>query len=190
MRVGFTRGLWLLVLALLSGCAGPTLAPVVQRPAQPDAPFVFNGRVAIKHDGERSSAGLRWSHRRDEDEILLLAPLGQTVARIHRDAQGVTLDESGKHHVAQNVEALTHAVLGWELPVDGLSYWVTALPVDGTPADIRRNAYGQIAALHQDGWEINYSRYATEAADSLPLRFVLRREGLEIMVLIDEWEKQ
>lgn len=184
------RCLWLLVLLLLAGCASNTAVKTVQRPVQPDAPFAFNGRVAIKHDGERSSAGLRWAHSLTEDEILLLAPLGQTAARIHRDAQGVTLDEAGKHHFAQNAEALTHQVLGWELPLSGLRYWVTALPANGSAADIERDANGQTTVLRQDGWEIRYSRYASVAADSLPLRFVLRREQLEIMVLIDEWEKQ
>ena len=166
--------------------ANPVMSP---KDMPRDVLYVFNPG-AIKHDGERSSAGLRWVHSLGEDEILLLAPLGQTVARIHRDAQGVTLDEAGKHHVAQDAEALTHEVLGWELPLSGLRYWVMALPANGSAADIRRDANGQVSLLRQDGWEISYSRYAAEMADSLPLRFILRREQLEIMVLIDEWEKQ
>lgn len=189
MRMQRARCVLLLMLALLSGCASNALVKTLQRSSQPDAPFAFNGRVAIKHNGERSSAGLRWAHSPNEDEILLLAPLGQTFARIHRDAQGVTLDEFGKHYVAQDVEDLTHRVLGWELPLSGLRYWVMALPASGSAADIQRDAKGRVAVLRQDGWEINYSRYATEAEDSLPLRFVVRREQLEIMVLIDEWEK-
>ena len=180
----------LIVLALLNGCASHAPPKTEQRPAQADAPFAFNGRVAIKHDGERSSAGLRWAHSLEKDELLLLAPLGQTVASIRRDAQGVTMDASGKQYVAQDVEALTHRVLGWALPLSGLRYWVIALPKNGSEADIQRDANGQITVLRQDGWEINYSRYATTAADSLPLRFVLRREHLEIMVVIDEWEAQ
>lgn len=190
MQIRFARCLCLLVLALMTGCASHAVVKTLQRPIQPDAPFAFNGRVAIKHDGARSSAGLRWVHSPNEDEVLLLAPLGQTVARIHRDTQGVMLDESGKHHFAQNAEALTQQVLGWELPLSGLRYWVTGLPNSGSEADIQRDANGQVSVLRQDGWEINYSRYTGDTADSLPLRFVLRREKLEIMVLIDEWEKQ
>lgn len=190
MQICRPHGLWLLALALLGGCASHEMPGAMQRLTQPDAPFAFNGRVAVKHGGERTSAGLRWVHGADEDEILLLAPLGQTAARIHRDAREVILDEGGRHHVAQDVGVLTHQVLGWELPLSGLRYWVMAVPAHGSAADIRRNANGQIEVLRQDGWEIHYSRYAALAADSLPLRFVLRREQLEIMVLIDEWEKQ
>lgn len=181
------RFLLLAVLLSLVGCASKPI--VAQRAAQKDAPFAFNGRVAIKHEGERQSAGLRWEHGVEEDSVLLLAPLGQTVASIHRDIQGVTLVASGKQYVAQDTEALTRKVLGWELPLSGLRYWVTALPANGTVADIQRDANGQITVLRQDGWEIVYSQYASTAVDSLPLRFVLQREHLEIKVFIDEWEK-
>lgn len=178
-----------LLVALLSlvGCASKPV--VVQRPVHADAPFAFNGRVAIKHDGERQSAGLRWEHGAAEDSVLLLAPLGQTVASIHRDSQGVTLEASGKQYVAQDAETLTRKILGWELPLSGLRYWVTALPANGTVADIQRDANGQISVLRQDGWEIVYSQYSSTATDSLPLRFVLQREHLEIKVFIDEWER-
>lgn len=189
MRHRFTCWPLLLLPLLLWGCASDTVK-TVQRAAAPDAPFVLNGRVAVRHDGERTSAGLRWMHHAGEDEMLLLAPLGQTAARIRRDALGVTLEASGKTYTARDAETLTRQVLGWELPLAGLSRWVVGLPSAGTVADIRRNADGQIAALHQDGWDIEYSRYATPAPDSLPVRLVLRRERLEILLLVDEWEKQ
>ena len=119
----------LLLLLVLGACATKPGVPALQRPAQSElAPFAFNGRVAIRHNGERSSAGVRWTHRGAEDEILLLAPLGQTVARIFSDAQGVLLETSGKKYFEQDAETLTERVLGWHLPLSGLRYWVLALP--------------------------------------------------------------
>lgn len=179
--------LWLTVGLTLAGCASKPI--VMHRSAQADAPFAFNGRVAIKHEGERSTAGLRWEHQAATDSILLLAPLGQTVASLQRNAQGVTLEASGKQYFARDAEALTHQILGWELPLSGLRYWVTAVPAQGSTADVQRDANGQVTVLRQDGWEVSYSQYASSAPDSLPLRFVLQREHLEIRVIIDEWEK-
>ena len=63
-----------------------------------------------------------------------------------------------------------------------------ALPANGTPAIIERSENGQVKVLRQDGWEINYTRYATEMPDSLPLRLTLQRDGMEMQLLIDEWE--
>ena len=178
-----------LLLLLLGGCATAPVVPHLQRPAQPElAPFAFNGRVATRHNGERSSAGVRWTHRGAEDEILLLAPLGQTVARIFSDAQGVLLETSGKKYFEQDAETLTERVLGWHLPLSGLRYWVLALPASGTKAVIERAENGQVKVLRQDGWEISYTRYATESPNSLPLRLTLQRDGMEMQLLIDEWE--
>lgn len=184
-----SRLLKLILLLALGGCATTSGVLVTQRPLQSESStFAFNGRVAVRHDGERTSAGVRWTHKGATDEILLLAPLGQTVARIYSDAQGVTLEESGKIYAAKDAEALTEQVLGWHLPLSGMRYWVLALPAADTAAEIEREENGQVKVMHQDGWEINYTRYATETADSLPLRLTLRRADMEMQLLIDEWE--
>jgi len=181
------RSLLLLVL-LLAGCA---TAPVeVQRPAQLDAPFAFNGRVAFRHGDQRESAGVRWVHHATEDEILLLAPLGQTVARIHRDMQEASLDTTDKHYTSQSMEDLMQQVLGWQLPLAGLRYWVTALPAPEGDFKVERDANGQLKTLSQQGWEISYSRYAADTADALPLRMKLQRDDMQVLLLIDEWEAQ
>ena len=43
-------------------------------------------------------------------------------------------------------------------------------------------------AYHQDGWKIRYLRYADTRPDSLPTRLQLSRDGLQMQLLIDEWE--
>jgi outer membrane lipoprotein LolB len=182
------RGLLPLLILLLTGCA--SVPVTLQRPSQFDAPFVFNGRVAIKQGEKRENAGLRWVHHAAEDEILLLAPLGQTVARIHRVDGEATLEASGKHYTAQDMESLMQQVLGWQLPLSGMQYWVTALPAPGGESLIERNVSGQVGVLRQNGWEISYTRYATENKDALPLRLSLKREDMEVLLLIDEWEAQ
>ena len=178
-------------ILVLAGCATTSKTQPVARPAQIEhASFALNGRIAINHDGKRSSSGVRWTHHPTDDEILLLAPLGQTMARIHRSADEVVLDTSDKHYTAEDTEELTQRVLGWHLPLEGLQYWVLALPAPGSKASIERDANGQAGVMRQDGWEIRYTRYAAQAPDSLPLRMSLQREGMELQLLVDEWEIQ
>jgi outer membrane lipoprotein LolB len=178
-----------ILLLMLVGCASSPGISVVQRPPQSElSAFAFNGRVAVRHDGERTSAGVRWTHRGATDEILLLAPLGQTMARIYSDGKGVSLEESGKVYTATDAETLTERVLGWHLPLSGMRYWVLALPATGSESVAERAESGQLRELRQDGWEITYTRYAAETADSLPLRMNLRRESMEMQLVIDEWE--
>jgi outer membrane lipoprotein LolB len=184
---------WSLLLAgMLGGCALLPSAPApAMRPAQPEtAPFALNGRIAVKYNGSRHSAGLRWTHTAQADEILLLAPLGQTAARVYCDAQSATLDDGDKRYQAGNAEALMQQVLGWYLPLGGLHHWVLGLPEAGSPVQIERNGNGQIAVLRQSGWEVHYQRYPDDKPDSLPTRLQLSREGLQVQLLIDEWEWQ
>jgi len=184
------RLLLLLWLYLLSGCSLlPTTPVAAVRPAQPDiASFTLNGRVAIRHNGTRHSAGLRWVHQPQSDELLLLAPLGRTAARVYRDASGATLEDGDQRYQADDVESLMQQVLGWHLPLSGLHHWVLALPMAQSGAHIERDAEGRIAVLHQNGWQVRYLRYAGDGANSLPARLELSRDALQVQLLIDEWE--
>lgn len=180
----------ILLVGMLSGCAllPPATAPAM-RPAQPEsASFKLNGRISVSHQGDRHSAGLRWIHTAQSDEILLLAPLGQTAARIYRDARSATLEDGDKRYQAGNVETLMQQVLGWYLPLGGLHHWVLGLADTGSPAQIKRNGNGQIALLRQSGWEIRYLKHSAALQDGLPTRLQLSRDGLRMQLLIDEWE--
>jgi outer membrane lipoprotein LolB len=148
--------------------------------------------VAIKRGSDTSSASLRWVHNpdEDEDEVLILEPMGQTIARIHRDVQGATLEAQGRFYVAQEVESLTQQVLGWTLPLSLLTHWVVGVPSTESEADVQRDSKKQITLLRQSGWEIRYTRYANATENALPMKFVMKNEKLEMTVLIDEWEKQ
>jgi outer membrane lipoprotein LolB len=177
-------------LTLLGGCALLPQAPLpVARPAQQgSAPFAINGRISIKHQEARQSAGLHWMHQGQSDEILLLNPLGQTAARVYRDDRNATLDSGDKHYQDVDAESLMEQVLGWHLPLNGLHHWVLGMADPTSPAQIERDSTGRIAVLRQDGWEVRYLRYADGKPDSLPARLQLSHEDLQVQLLIDEWE--
>lgn len=181
------RGIALLIALLaLAGCVStPQLVPSAGEGA-----FAFSGRMAIKYDGQRSSANIRWSHRGEQDDILLLAPLGITVAHLLHDEKGVQLDTSGKHYEARDADTLMRQTLGWSMPLDGLQYWLRARARPGSPAEGESDTLGRYKELRQDGWEIHYPQYVSETAGSLPQRMSLHSPGLEILLVIDEWGSQ
>lgn len=184
------RLLTLVWLLFLSGCASLYSHPVpAALPVQLEsASFALNGRISINYQGERNSAGLHWKHQIYSDEVLLLAPLGQIVARITSDAQHATLDQGEQHFQANDVEILMAQVLGWHLPLGGLHYWVLGLPANDSPAQIERDEYGRISVLRQADWEVRYLSYADANLDSLPSRMQLSHADLQVKLFIDEWD--
>lgn len=180
--------LWLsLMLLMLGACS--TVPPLAGVPvAARDAAFGLNGRLAVRHGEERHSAGLRWQHRAQHDELLLQGPLGITAARISSDPHSASLEQNGKRYEAQDVQALMEQVLGWGLPLPVLHHWLTG-QVDATvPATVERDVSGRLTRLQQAGWEVRYLRYADDRADSLPARITVSRDDLQVQLLIDEWE--
>lgn len=180
------RFLAALLLLALAGCASPPAA--VPHALQGPGAFALDGRIAVKFDGRHSSGGFHWQHDDASDDVLLLAPLGLTVAHIRQDASGATLEESGNRYSAPDSGSLMMRTLGWRLPLEGLPYWVRARPAPGAEAGVERTANGQVGRLNQDGWEIQYTAYDGTTADSLPTRMTLRHEDLEIRLLIDQWK--
>lgn len=180
---------WFALLGLLL-LAGGCAAPQPRQPPQTAAPEIFQlqGRIGVRYGTEGFSGNLRWRHGSEEDEILLLSPLGQAVARIERNAGGVILETPDARHEAEDAAELTGRVLGWRLPLTGLQYWVTghAAP-DGTASVVRDEAMNT-SQLHQQGWEIEYRDYRQEGRHVLPTRIVMRNATLELRLVVDEWE--
>ncbi len=175
-----------LVLLLLGGCAAPQVG---QRGETQVAPQVFqlNGRIGVRYGEEGFSGSLRWQHGAGGDEILLFSPLGQTVARIERNAAGVALDVAEGHYVAQDAAELTQRVLGWRLPLDGMQYWVTGRPAPHGAANATRDEAMNLVHLSQQEWEIEYRDYRPEGNFVLPSRIVMRNGTVELRLVADEW---
>ena len=164
----------------LSACAG---APTPARETQAPVSFELSGRLAVRHAEEHFSGHIRWRHTSTEDDILLSTPLGQGVARLGRDAQGVTLLTSDrKRYAAADPEALTEKVLGWRLPLAGLSHWVTGRPAPSSPAVVSADR------LTQQGWQIDFSDRREIGRFRLPARITLERGELHIRLVVDRWQ--
>ncbi|UCH48353.1 MAG: outer membrane lipoprotein LolB [Betaproteobacteria bacterium] len=181
---GFTLGG---LLALLVACATqppvapPTVAPQVDR-------FELSGRVAVKLDGRGHSARLRWLHDVDSDAIWLYSPVGSTIATLVANEEIATLVTSKKETFqSTDVQSLTRDVLGWDLPLGGLKYWVLGRVDPDAPVEqIEWDGQQRIKRLVQDGWDIEFAGYAKNS--TLPASIVLRFADLRMRLLIDRWD--
>jgi outer membrane lipoprotein LolB len=186
MRRGIAAALLTLILG---GCAAiPPAPPVAPEPPRHQANWTLQGRIGVQ-SGEQSLSGqIHWQHRVESDEVLMTSPLGQGVARIVRDAEGVALEVPNQPtRRAPDAESLTREALGYPLPVAGLTWWVQGRPDPGSAFETTHDASGRIAQLRQNGWVIDYLQYA---ADARPRRMVVAREGLQIRLVADSWQSE
>lgn len=177
------------LLALtLEGCASVPPAPRFEPEASPAPNWTLQGRIGVASGEQNLSGQIRWQHRAATDEVLMTSPLGQGVARIVRDADGVVLelpDQPARR--APDADSLTREALGYVLPLAGLTWWMQARPDPGHPFEATRDASGRLTRLRQNGWVIDYLQYAAD----MPLRprkLVVSREGLQIRLVADNWQ--
>lgn len=180
--------------SILAGCAQwPGFAPPPSGKltlAQAPASFRVEGRVSVNAEAESFSGGMVWRHDHSSEELLLRTPLGQGVAELRGGPGGVELEDAeGRVHRAADADELVRQALGMELPLRGLAWWIVGHPRPGVPYRARPDEAGLLAALDQDGWHIEFSRYRPQGRYQVPGKLVAARgDKLEIRLVMDRWE--
>ncbi len=190
----------------ISGCVTPThqttadtivrtilIEPAADAQVVPATNFNLLGRISIQNQNQSSSGSFRWQHLASSDEILLFTPLGQAVAEITKNQDGVRLITSKlEAFYANDVESLTEEILGWRLPLNGLQYWIQGIHSPATTAEKDLDNKDQVVAIRQDGWKIHYNNYTPAQLNHPPLPKVLYLiyENLRIKLAIDNWKAE
>jgi outer membrane lipoprotein LolB len=178
----------LAVAAMLPACA--MLQP--ERPAERARAFDLVGRVAVNHEGRAFSGGVRWEHTAERDEIWLLTPVGQALAHIVGDAQGgaTYTGADRSRHSARDIASLTRRALGWELPIEHLSWWVQgAIAPAAVIQHVERDEHERLVLLAQEGWRIAYIHYPPTEYDGRPRRLDIANGAQEVRFIIDSWRR-
>lgn len=161
---------------VLGACAVLPQSESPQVPLGPALPaFVISGRLALRQDDRSDHAGFEWRHSSDADEIVLTSPLGQDLARIGRDTTGAWLSRGGEERVvADTLDALAAKLFGAPLPFSVLAAWISG----------DRGWVGLV-----DGWRVTITEAVPYHQRRLPRRIELRRDDVELVLLIREWSE-
>ena len=179
-------------VAVVAGCAPLTSLPEsapVDREAL-SAPFFADGRLSARRANDGIAGQFAWRHEATHDRIDLTSPVGQTIARLDGDADGVRIEtQNGRVESARDWDSLTSRTLGITIPVGGLSAWLRGLPSEGSRYTLERDAQNRPLLLRQDGWEIAYAYAGPDA--SRASRVTLRYPGaepIEVRIVVDRWQ--
>jgi len=157
----------------------PTAGPVA------DAAFDVSGRLSARRGTEGAAAHFVWEHVPGRDAIELATPMGTTLARLERDADGASIERPDRPvERARDAATLAERSLGFPLPVESLGWWIRAAPHPGSPHAIERDASGRVLVLRQDGWSVVF---AYDDGATRPLRLFATYPDLEVRIVIDAW---
>jgi outer membrane lipoprotein LolB len=128
----------------LSGCAS-TRAPSVSHDAH------WSGRLALQVQSEppqQWSASFELQGSASRGEMLLLSPIGTTLARLSWAPQFAQLEQGGKTSRGDNLSSLSEQLHGTVLPISALFEWLAGRPAEapGWHADLSEHAQGRLLA--------------------------------------------
>ena len=133
---------------LAAGCATPRMTPV-------DANAYWSGRMAIqvlKDPPESLSAGFELQGSALTGEMVLLSPIGTTLARLEWTPQGARLAQGQQQLESTSLQRLGARLTGTELPIAALFEWLAGRTAEapGWQVDLSAHAQGRISAERRE----------------------------------------
>lgn len=141
---------------MLGGCATP------RKPVPPDGNY-WHGRLALKVEGEPPqslNASFELSGTAEAGELILLTPLGTTVAVLNWKPGEVLLQSNGRDQHFDSLDQLAREATGTAFPVAQLFMWLKQSKVDparaistggGWEADLSQLELGRLSARRLSG---------------------------------------
>ncbi|MGM0983812.1 MAG: lipoprotein insertase outer membrane protein LolB [Pseudomonadota bacterium] len=187
----------LVVLALVTGCAGREPAPEgersegqwqaqAERLAELDT-WVLVGKVGLRTPEESTSANLDWSQHSHYYRLLISGPFGSGRSTLEGREGRFSLTTAEGRFEAETPEALMEQQLGWSLPVSALSDWIRGVPAEDSAHRLEEDELGFPLRLEQDGWEIEYRDWERVADLWLPRRLVMTYDTLRVTLVVTDW---
>ena len=145
---GAQRRAWLSVCGLglltLAGCATP-------RPQPADTSAFWSGRLALQLQStppQNWSASFELQGSAEQGQMVLLSPIGTTLARLSWTPQAAWLEQGQDKTESSNLQSLSQRLTGTELPIAALFEWLAGKTAQapGWQADLSAHAQGRLTA--------------------------------------------
>jgi outer membrane lipoprotein LolB len=148
----------------------------------------IEGKLAVSNDKDGGSGKFFWSKNEAGSRMDFHGTLGRGAWKLSADAHGAELIQAdGTIHRADSIDQLVRDHVGWDIPVESMSWWIRGL---NTPGNFRKrtiDVQGNISVLLQDGWTVEYGRYRDFEGVSLPVRLDARQGEWIVKLVIRSW---
>lgn len=175
------RNLAILLLCLLTGCAGFFPAhPIVQlQSPEKMSHWQASGSMSIQQANRTTAFSFQWQQNQKHYTLQLFAPLGLGSLRIVGDADHVELWQSATQKItAKTPEILMQRELGYAVPITSLYYWIRGLPDPRMP----------MTKMQQQDWKINFLDFKIVSGFNLPTKIILENKIMHVKIVITRWD--
>ncbi|HFB66356.1 MAG TPA: outer membrane lipoprotein LolB [Aeromonadales bacterium] len=148
----------------------------------------FKGRVAIKTKKDSNILRIHWRQNKEDISLRIYGSFGKTYASLVRINGLSTLKVEDKTYQDNNAEILLWRVLGWQIPLDEMSYWIRGIPAKGNLSPtITKTKRDYLKTLDYNNWHISYQKYKTFAHYPLPIKLKLIHPDISLKFSIQKW---
>jgi len=181
-----------LLLLLLSACVAkqpkPTLDPTKGLPLSKLEHWQLTARIAIKTADDNLTASLNWQKNHKLFDFLVSGAFGVTYAHLIQEEDQATLEIPDTDLLTHsNAEFLLHQTLGWDFPLNELSYWVKGLPSGNSEEQIHYDEQGKIKQIHMGLWKIDFSKHKHYQGYLLPKMIKVEHPDMSMKVVAKKW---
>ncbi len=145
-------------------------------------------RVAINTPEENVSATLDWQKRSNNFDFHIYGLFGATYAHLIQQNNQATLNIPDHPEFQGNSsKQLLQQTLGWDFPIDALSYWVKGLPSGKSGEIIERDNEQNLSQIQFSDWQVYFSRYQSYQGYQMPKIIRAVHPQLSLKIVIKSW---
>ncbi len=189
------------IVLILSACSSKPSGPTTPPPTSIDAiqKWETSGRVGIRTSDDAISGNFNWQTDPNSFALKIVGPFGQGATKLDQTNDGVvTLAYKDTEIKGDNAATLLHQELGWEFPVEQVTYWIRGLvaPSDSTTvptskAQITLDPETELPeTIKQDGWLVTYSSFTEVDGLLLPRKMQVSNPPFKVNLIINQWTIQ
>lgn len=153
----------------------------------------LSGKLAVRQPSDSGTAIINhWIQQGEAYDLALSSSflgMGSTTLKGVPGFIELTLS-NGDTYRSGDPDSLMKAATGWQLPLQSLTWWIRGLPAPDGDFRLLFNDTGELAMIHQAGWEIRYDRWHEPKGDqpALPARVTALKEKKRVRVVVSSWQ--
>jgi outer membrane lipoprotein LolB len=182
----------LLLVGLLTACSTVPLNIEQQTQNQKQIKaqdhWLLKAKISITTEEDSLQAMLHWQQQQANFDFHVFGTFGITYAHLIQQPEQASLaiqDEPMRYHT--NAQALMAESLGWDFPIQALSYWIKGLPAKLEGEQVFRDEFKQIKRVIYKQWQVDFPRYHSYQGYTLPRIIKAKHPQMTLKLAINKW---